>query len=266
MAVTVGKLAQYMETLAPCRLAEDWDNVGLLVGNSTYDVRRVLLALDATMDVVNEAVQKDCQMLITHHPITRSGLKQINDSSVLGKKIMTLIENKIALYSAHTNLDNTDGGVNDTLCTLLGIEVTKIDKAENGDNKTVRYGKLASPMTFGALASRVKDALELQYLPTVGPFERVVETVALVGGNGIGYMSQVLASGVDVFITGDIRYHDGNTAIEENLCMIDFTHYGSEVTITKRLQEYLSKAMAEDGCSAELILSEINGQPFRLSQ
>lgn len=114
-------IIKHMEQIAPKSLAEDYDNVGLIIGAKQKDIKRVMVCLDVTLKVVNEAVEKDADLIISHHPVIFKGLKRINEDDVKGKIIYKLIKNDIAVYSAHTNLDVTDGGVNEYLARILGL-------------------------------------------------------------------------------------------------------------------------------------------------
>jgi len=122
VSVKCGDIIEYMQELAPLHLAEDWDNVGLIVGNRQNEVKRVMLCLDATSKVVDEAVERNVDMIISHHPLIFKGIKKINDDSIVGRKLIKLIGNNISLYSAHTNLDSCECGVNQKLAEALGLQ------------------------------------------------------------------------------------------------------------------------------------------------
>lgn len=121
MAIKCGEIAEYMEELAPPQLAEDWDNVGLIVGSRQKKVERIMLCLDASSEVVDEAVENKVDMIISHHPLIFKGIKKINDESSIGKRLLKLAENSISLYSAHTNLDTCEDGVNRQLAQVLEL-------------------------------------------------------------------------------------------------------------------------------------------------
>lgn len=264
MAVTVGEIAALMEEWAPARLAEDWDNVGLLVGDSGRNVEKALVALDAVNAVIDEAITKSCQMIITHHPLFRVGLKKLNDSDHTAKKIMRLMENKIALFSAHTNLDKADGGVNDVLCQILGLNFS-VKKDANGDNGLIRTAALEKPQTLGELAGRYADVLKTPYLPVVGDLDREITRVAVVSGNGMSVLKEAAESGAELFISGDIRYHDANDALDYGMAMLDLTHYASETVVAGAAKKYLDEKKREKGLVFEVIVSETDAQPFTLA-
>ncbi len=122
MTVKCGDIIEYLQELAPLHLAEDWDNVGLIVGSRHKEVKRVMLCLDATLKVVEEAVECKADMIISHHPLIFRGLKKLNDDSIVGKRIIKLVQNNISIYSAHTNLDTCECGVNQKLAEALGLQ------------------------------------------------------------------------------------------------------------------------------------------------
>lgn len=122
MTVKCGDIIEYMQELAPLHLAEDWDNVGLIAGSRQNEVKRVMLCLDATSKVVDEAVECNADMIISHHPLIFKEIKKINDDSIVGRRLIRLIRNNISLYSAHTNLDTCECGVNQKLAEVLGLQ------------------------------------------------------------------------------------------------------------------------------------------------
>jgi len=122
VTVKCGDIIEYMQELAPPNLAEDWDNVGLIVGDSKSEVKRVMLCLDATSKVIDEAVECNADMIISHHPLIFKGIKKLNDDNIVGKRIIKLVRNNISLYSAHTNLDTCECGVNQKLAEVLGLQ------------------------------------------------------------------------------------------------------------------------------------------------
>ena len=260
---TVKDIAGIMERLAPTENAMDWDNVGLLVGRANAAVRKVLVALDVTAEVVAEAVREQADLIVSHHPVIFRGIVRISDETPMGANLIDLIENKIAVYAAHTNLDVAAGGVNDMLCAKLGLKDAEPLIYEDGTMAIGRKTSLPTPMILRELAADVKQRLGLDAVRICGDENAVVQNVAVCAGAGAKYVytRQVIAAGCDVYITSDIGYHDAQAALAEGLCMIDATHYASEAHIAETLKDRLDAALA--GSGVDVVVSNVDGQVFR---
>lgn len=264
MSVKCKDIMWIMEDLAPARFAEQWDNPGLNVGNPEADINRILIALDATERVIDEAIEKKADLIITHHPLIFYALKKINYSDAAGRKIIKLIENKIGVYAAHTNLDAANGGTNDVLAHILGLEDVKVlvPGAENGTGMG-RVGELEEDITLGLFAVKVKEYLGLDAARTVGNLSAKVKKVALCTGAGFEFIDDAIKAGCDVFITADVRYHEAMTAVDKNIAVIDATHYATENIIVPVLVKYVKQKLQNRGIDdVEVIGSSINGQTF----
>lgn len=263
MSVKVSDIIKYMESLAPTKLAESWDNVGLMVGDADSEASTVLVCLDITDKVVKEAVDNNVDMIITHHPLIFKGMKSITAQTAAGKRVMTLIKNNISVYSAHTNLDIAYGGTNSALARLLGLEnVQGLIPTQNPDEFLGRVGDLPVPMSFYAFSLLVKEQLCAEYITVTGNDMTIVSRVALCTGKAAGYeyLAQAKKMGCQVYITGDVGYHDGQTANDLDICMIDGTHYMTEVIVVPVLQEYLKLEFPE----INVIKSKVNAQTLRI--
>lgn len=250
MALKVKDIAGLMDRLAPVELAEKWDNCGLLVGDPAYNVHRVLVSLDATMDVVEEAILKDVQMIITHHPILFEKTGRITADTTEGNKVIRLIQNNIALYAAHTNLDQATGGLEDTLAKRIGLIKPQIldprNITENGD--PLGYGRaahLAQATTLSALASHVTTVLSLPGLQIVGDPETIIRVVATACGSGSSQIDAAKKAGADVLITGDVKYHTAQYALDSKICLIDAGHFGTEQPVVALIAGYLRENAPE---------------------
>lgn len=262
MAVTVGEICDLLERLAPEALAEEWDNVGLLVGRRGAEVGKILVALDVTGEVISEAVSAGAGMIVSHHPVIFKPVSSVNDETPQGRRLLELIENKIAVYSAHTNLDIAKGGTNDTLAEELGLlEIEGIIFDDKGENYIGRAGRLEQPMELRRLAGLVKEKLSLETARFVGNGSSIVGKAGICTGSGAkySYFRQVKDAGCDVYITGDISYHQAQEALDCGLCLIDATHYASEAVVVGRLCNYLKDGLGKD---IEIIHSKVDGQVF----
>ena len=260
MAVKMSQIMEIIEVLAPVNIAEEWDNAGFLVGRRDADVSKVLIALDALDDVIDEAATIGAQAIITHHPAIFRPINRITDESPLGRRLLRLIEGGICLYCAHTNLDAADGGINDMLFDIFGL-VNKELICETKPGVFVgRAGVLPAPATLTDFAVTVKNTLGLQMAAYCGDGNAAVRKVGIIGGSGnASFFAEMLAAGCDTFVTSDIKFHHAQAALEMGLNLVDATHYGGEVVFAEKLAEYLSQRI--DG--VEFVVSNINGQPFK---
>ncbi len=258
---------KHMEKLAPIGYGQEWDNIGLLVGDPTQEIHRVLLALDATEEVIDEAVAKKVDLIITHHPLLFKRIKSIRKDTPVGQCIYKLIQHHISCYAAHTNLDIAFGGTNEILAQKLGVYDTKVLHPLCSEGEVFgfgRIGRLKEPVTLEQYGNFVRDHLGLTHIQVVGNLQRNIHKVALCSGSGIEFMKDAVASGADVYVTGDIKFHDAQAAQQMDLCLIDASHYGTENIVIPTLAKYLKNWAELESHRVDILASEINGQPFYL--
>lgn len=253
-------LMEYLEQWAPVTLAESWDNPGLLVGDGEAEVKKVLVALDVTDAVLDEAENLGANWIVTHHPMLFSAMKQITTSTPNGRRILRMAKAGIQHYAMHTNLDIAFGGTNDVLAQVAGltqVEVLSPSCEQNGkENGLGRIGMLPKPMAFCDFAEALRKALGLTHINIVGDRNRQVQRVALCTGSGMDFLLDAAHKGADVYISGDIRFHESQKALDAGICLIDATHYASEVLIVPVIVAYLE----QHGVPA--VASQVNGQVF----
>lgn len=220
MSVTVAQVLELVNGIAPFELAEDWDNVGLLAGHPDTLVERVLCALDLRLDVVEEARERGCQLIVTHHPILFRGRKNLRETDAEGRLLCALVRSGIAMIAAHTNFDNAHPGVNDALAAVLGLENVAV--LENG----MRMGMIKQT-EFGLFCDAVRTALRGP-ARCYGDLMRRIQRVAVMGGAGEDYAAQALEAGADVYLTGEMAYHKGLDAVDNGLCVIEAGHAATE--------------------------------------
>ncbi len=269
MVCKVEHIMEFMEEIAPKKLAESWDNVGLMVGDPKKEVKKILVALDAIPEVIAEAIENRADMIVTHHPfLLFQKIKSIRKDTPMGKKIYDLIANEISVFSAHTNLDIVKGGINDILAEKLQLQEIDILEVtqENHDGTKEglgRIGTLKEEMSLFAFGQLVKDTFPVgDILRLVGDKEMTVKTVALCGGSAASLLHQANGLGADVFITGDMKFHEAQEAKEQGLAVVDLTHYASEVIVVEVLAKHLATYLKESGGDVEIIVSKVDGQTF----
>jgi len=223
-------IVNLMKTLAPVELAEDWDNVGLLIGDSEREVNKIIVMLDFDKQGLEEALTVGADMIITHHPAIMPKLSSITDPLYL-----TLIENKISLCSMHTNLDSADEGVNQVLAETLGLsDIEPIDF----DGLFGRIGYV-SECTLGEFIQTVKLALDIDHIRYVGSKKNIISKVAVVGGSGADFIPNAKIAGCDVYITADVKYHQAQLADKLCLNVIDAGHFETENPVIHKVSRYL---------------------------
>lgn len=224
-------IIDYIDSFAPMSSAMDFDNVGLLIGNENDEVARVLCALDITDSVVEEAKEKSCRLIISHHPIIFSPLKRIDSGDVVHK----LIENNIAAVCMHTNLDLSPVfGVNTCLAKAVGVRKT----TGFVDGECLYIGELDNEITNREFAQAVKDALGCKGLRyTLG--EKKVQRVAICSGSGGDLAPLAKEKGADVLLTGEIKHHEILDANRLDIAIVDAGHFKSENIVIPPLCEKL---------------------------
>lgn len=240
MSLIVKDVIRIMEEFAPLHMCAPWDNCGLLVGDENQKVNKIYIALEASLSVIDAAIENKVDMLITHHPLMLNGIKKINNNSIEGKKIIKLINNNISFYVAHTNLDKTYNGLNDYILKKLGLIKAK---EINEEIDLLRIGELSDNTSLEIFASKIKEILKLNYIHYVGKKDSIIKRVGVVTGSGMSEIDIAIAEGVDVLITGDVKYHNAIYAKEMGICLIDATHFGTENIVIDLLTEELSKKL-----------------------
>jgi dinuclear metal center YbgI/SA1388 family protein len=255
MANALSNIIQILEEIAPPVLAEDWDNVGLQIGDARSEVRSIWVALDPSLDVVTAACEAEVDLLVTHHPLFFRPLRRIDVQSPLGEIIEMAIRHHVAVYSMHTNLDATRDGLNDWLARRLGLRrlrpLASIDRtAHRQHNGIGRVGTLAGTMTLKDLALDVKQRLNIGGIRIAGNTKLRVKRVALSTGSGGSLLDHFLASNAEVFISGDLRYHEARDIEAARRGLIDIGHFQSEHLITVELVQRLRRALG--GCDPQI--------------
>lgn len=236
-----------LEKIAPCYFAEKWDNVGLLAGRENKEVKKILLALDPTSEVVEEAVSWGADLLITHHPLIFSGLKSVTTSDFIGKRVFNLVFQDICYYAMHTNFDVM--GMADAVADLLELEKCQVLDVTFQDEISKegigRMGELSRTMSLEECAKYVKDKCKVSSVKVFGNPDKLIDVVALIPGSGKSYVDLAIKKGAQVVITGDIDHHNGLDAVERGLAVIDAGHYGLEKIFTSYMEEVLRRELPE---------------------
>jgi len=269
MSLKVKDVIKIMETIAPAKFAESYDNVGLMVGNKEDKVTKILIALDVTLEVINEAIEKQCNLILTHHPILFLKPKTITTDTLLGKKLIKLIENKLNVYSSHTNLDVVENGLNDIATELLGYDNYRVlevnNTFENNNNGVGRIIKVNSPITLMELCNKVKEKYNAPFVRYVGDKGKEINTIVLINGSGEDYFQVARKVGCDCIITGDTSYHHVSDMVEDNIAIIDAGHFVTEWPAMKLIGKKLENIIKDMGYNDKVIISTCSFDPYNLA-
>ena len=249
-----------LERFAPLPLQESWDNAGLQVGLTETEVSGALLCLDVNERIVDEAVRKGCNLIVSHHPLLFRGLKTISDLTDVQRTVMKVIENHLCVVSMHTNMDNAKGGVNFRIAEKLGLSdieffaSKQVDGIEAGSGVT---GLLTDPMAADDFVLAVKKAFGVECAMCNELLRRPVRKVAICGGAGDFLLDEALKAGADAFITGEMHYHQ-YFGYEQKIQICVIGHYQSEQFTAEVFEEIIRENCPE----VKTYIAETNTNPI----
>ena len=260
-AIDVGALLAEVDALAPFALAEDWDNVGLMVGRRDRAVTRVLVALDLRAAVLDEAIATGAEAVLVHHPPIYPALSAVSDARTAGRLVLRAAEERIAVIAAHTNLDSATGGLNDLMAADLGMGHT-VPLVSMPGEASVGLGRVGdvAPTTLGDLAARaVAEFTPRQAnLGMAGDPGMRVQRVAICTGSGGSLMQAARDAGADAYVTGDLKYHDFDAA--EGMGLVNVPHAAVEAHVLRQWVPRLAAALADHG--VEVTPSSVDTDPW----
>ncbi|MEN6484828.1 MAG: Nif3-like dinuclear metal center hexameric protein [Syntrophobacteraceae bacterium] len=270
--VRVKDILAWIDDYAPFRYAESWDRCGLQVGDPQARVERVLVALDPGTSSIEEAQRLECQCLVSHHPLIFRPLNTVREDRFPECLVIRALKAGIHLIAAHTNLDASRGGTNELLSEMLSLDShgpLEVNAAWRSDDRYAgmgRMGVLPEAMSLDRLSRSVQKALGGIDVRVVGRPEQQVELVALCTGSGGGLLERAIEAGADAYVSGDIKYHEAQRAVEAGLGLIDVGHYASEKPIVELLASYLRSRSAEEGLVLDVVAACDESDPFRFYQ
>lgn len=245
-----------LNELAPEQIACSWDNVGLLAGRNDKEIQEILLCLDVTDAVVEQAVTEGADMIVSHHPLLFRPLKRINNESMTGRRLLQLIQGDVACYAMHTSFDCAEKGMAYAAANLLQLqnqqildEVFSYENAEGGcaQGGIGRIGELPKPVTVKELLDTVKRVFQTGALLVYGAdLQKQVSRVAISPGSGKDQVEAALHAQAQVLLTGDISHHIGLDAKEQGLILVDAGHYNLEHIFSEYVADYLREKLPEN--------------------
>lgn len=268
---TLGNVLEAVEELWPQTLAEDWDAVGLVTGRGGQAVTKIVMAVDPTAAVIEDAIERGADLLITHHPLLLRGVTQVAGTGFKGEAIHRLIETGTALLTAHTNADNAIGGVNDALADAFGLkDCVPLVNSKDGlpEEGLGRVGFLDKPMKLEDFAERVYTVLPAVAggVRVAGERSGIIRKVALCGGAGDSLFDAVRSHEADVYVTADLRHHPASEAREAANAgfpyLIDVSHFASEWVWLSAGARALQNVLNDLGHTVDIEVSQINSDPW----
>lgn len=220
-----------MEKHFPLSLQEEWDKCGLQIGQIETEVSKIMIALNADLQTIDEAIRNQCQMLITHHPFLLDPIVNIDQDDFMGAFIFKAIEHHIVVYSSHTALDNV--AMNEWL-----MEALCVHDIERGEDGITRIATLNQPMTMDDFLDHVQTTYHLKHFQYAGHAD-MVRKVAICGGSGADFMSQFYGK-ADAYLTGDTKYRHAKNAVDHHMLLVDIHHHAEKIMV-KKLKEVLEK-------------------------
>ena len=233
-----------LEQFAPLPLQESWDNAGLQIGLTEAEVSGALLCLDVTEKVIDEAITKGCNLVVSHHPLLFRGLKQISDATDVQRTVWKAVQKGICVISMHTNMDNAREGVNFKIAERLGLKNVQFFAAKTIDGMECGsgvIGELAEPMAADDFVLHVKRQMEAESAMCNELLRRPIQKVAICGGAGDFLLDEALMAGADAFLTGEMHYHQ-YFGYEQKIQICVIGHYESEHFTTEIFRDTIQKA------------------------
>lgn len=241
-----------VEDIAPLDFAESWDNSGLQIGDKNKKIGKITIALDPDLDTIDYCIKNKTDLLITHHPLFFSNLKSINYQDPKGLIIYKAISNDLCIYSAHTSLDSANGGLNDYFLEKIGFvpdtAISPLDK----DDQLAGLGRISKNhdnLSGIEIANKIKKNLNIKNLRIVGDTDLVSPNIGVCTGSGASLMDKAFYMGAKVYITGDLKYHEAQNALEKGMCVIDAGHHGSEIIACELFKKRLDTMFEVNGIS-----------------
>lgn len=266
MKVKVIDVLHELNRIAPLGLAESWDNVGLMIGDPERETRSLLLGLDPSLSLLDEAVNRGADTLITHHPCIFHPLPSVNVATPTGAFLEQALAHKINVIACHTNFDSAVDGVSDALAALLHLDevspLRPLDSSENRNEGLGRIGSYAAPQSFSSFMTEVFSALESNTVQIAGTPPEQVQTVALCGGSGSDFAEDAFKRGADVYLSSEIKHSTARWAQDAGFCIIDGTHFATEFPAMALLGSKLESLAHHAGWDVKILQSKFEQPAF----
>jgi len=267
----VKNILDILNQIAPFDLSEKGDNSGLQAGNPDWDVNKILIGLDVSIPLMMAAKKTNSDLVLTHHPLLITPEKSFDFQKMPGSAIQIAAQQNISIVSVHTNLDKANNGLNDYFASKIGIQSIAPFLPETTSNPDIdslsglgRLGRLDKPLSVQDLAIQIKHCLGLSYLRVTGDMNLQVSKIAICTGSGGSLINEFIQSQAQVYITGDVKYHEARQAEEASKVLIDVGHFGSEHIAIELLSNRLNLAFKKAGLNIEISKFLKEKDPFTI--
>ena len=266
MTTRIRNIISLLDRIAPFKLAEPWDNVGLLVGHPDAEATGILIGLDPTNMLLNEAVSRGANTVITHHPLIFHPLPAINTATPIGRFLEKALANRIQIIACHTNLDSASGGVSDILAHSLGLrDVEPLAAGGTLPGTGIgRIGNFPDSLDSQRFMERIFSTLNLSSVQIAGVLPERVLRLALCGGSGSDFAEAAFAMGADVYLSAEIKHSTARWAQDCGFCIIDGTHYATEQPVIGYLADRLRRAAAAEKWDIPVEQTATESHPFTI--
>ena len=252
------KIKHFFDTNYPLDLAYEWDNVGLQIGNLDKAITGIVIALDLTLEIIDEAIEKGANLIISHHPFIFRPLKNILTDTYKGNVIKKLFQNDLTLYVSHTNYDLGHHGMNTVLAEKLGLRDSEPLEMVDEAHGIGRIGKVDA-MPLEAAIKHIKSALNIDHARLIAKTNPTsIKKIAICGGSGSSDMFEAKRKGADIYLTGDISYHQAHDLLQMDMIGLDIGHYAE-----KHFAKALKQELNDFGVDCPIYVSEEDLDPFK---
>ena len=234
-----GDIIAAIEEFAPLHIQEEWDNSGLQLGSPSQEVHGVLIGLDCTVALIEEAVRRGCDFVLTHQPLLFNPLRRIDPEDVTGAAVIAAVRNGVAVYAAHTTADKAPGGVSALMAGRLGLRNVRVLEEEAPGVGLGAVGDLPEALSAEEALAKVKEAFGLRMIRSSRPCSCPVKRVALCGGSGSSCIPSAIGAGAQLYLSGDISYH--HFFVPDGFMIADIGHFEGEVEIVEVFHSILRK-------------------------
>lgn len=263
---TLKTVIEVIDTIAPFSYAEEWDNVGLLVGDPEMKISGILIGLDPTIPLLDEAIQSGANLVITHHPAIFKPLKTIRTDTPIGAFIAKSITRQIAIIGCHTNLDVVKDGVSEVLAKKLGAHtLTTLVSTGGQEHPEIGFGQigvLAKETPSDLFLTTLCRTLNVSALQLAGSLPKTIKTIAVCGGSGSDLAEQALMAGAQVYITGEVKHSTARWAEAAGFCIIDAGHFATENIVTETFAALLQEALQRLDKGIDIHVTREQDNPF----
>lgn len=253
--VKINEIAEFLNNFAPSIYAEDYDNVGLLIGDKDKEINKIMITLDADEDVAKDAADKKCDLVISHHPLIFKPLKRVVNDNSVSKTVINLIKNDISLISVHTNFDSVKSGLCDLFFDKIADTKERVSIEGDEENGCGRIAELKKSSKLSEILETVKKEFNLSTVRYVGSEDNKITKIGVCNGGGADFIYSAVNQGADLYISGDIKYHHARFAYESGVALIEVPHYNAEIIFCKYVKELLENKFKN---KVEILISDKN--------